>query len=212
MRRRRPRASLVLGALSILLGGVTTMGLQAHLERVEARAGAGPVEPIQVLTRDLPRGAVLGPADLTVRTVPAGAAPPGALRRADGAVGATLAADVAAGEPLTAVRLTRGGPVAALVPDGLRAIPVAAAVPAGLVARGDLVDVLSVVPGRPFAEIVVPGAEVLMVRAATPAEGLADLQTLVLLVSPDGAGRIAAARGSGELAIAVAPPGEVVGR
>ena len=212
MRRRRSRASLVLLALSISLGTVTTMSLRAHLESVEARVGAGPVDRVQVFTRGLPRGTVLGPEDVEVAEIPAGAAPPGALRGADGAVGMTLAADVAAGEPLTALRLTRGGPVAALVPPGLRAIPVAAAVPSSLVAAGDLVDVLSVVPGKPFAETVVPGAEVLAVRAATPGDALAELQTLVLLVSPDGAARIAAARASGEVAVAVAPPGEVVGR
>lgn len=212
MRRRRSRASLVLLLLSILLGTATTVGLRAHLERVEARSGDHPTERVVAPTRHLERGTRVSPGDVEVVEIPAGAAPPGALRRAEMAVGLTLAADVAAGEPLTALRLARAGPVASLVPQGLRAIPVATAVPAGMVAPGDLVDVLSVVSGRPFAEVAVAGAEVLVVRDAAPGEGLGDLQTLVLLVSPDGAARIAAARASGELAIAVTPPRGVAGR
>jgi len=101
-----------------------------------------------------------------------------------------------------------GGPVAALVPDGLRAIAITAAVPSGVLAAGDRVDVLATFASgqQPHTETVVEGAEVLSVVTAAGLEESAGASTLVLLVTPDVAERLAFARAFADLAVAVAPP------
>jgi len=118
-----------------------------------------------------------------------------------------LAADVSAGEALTAPRLAaRGGPVAAMVPAGLRAVPVPVAFPSGVLASGDRVDVLATfAAGQPHTEVVVTEAEVLSILSA---EGTLDGTThLILVVTPGDAERLAYARSFAELSIAVTPSG-----
>ena len=207
MRRVRPRSSRVLLVLSIALAALATVGLRDYLARIEARAGVGgPDGPIVVARTNLERGAELEGSRLEVRSVPARFRPPGALSRLEQADGRVLAADVAAGEALTAARLAQpGGPVAALVPEGFRAIPVPAAVARGTLAPGDLVDVLATYPtGQPYTETVAVGAEVLLVLDG----GGQDLDagsSVVLLVGPEAAERLAHATAFAEISLAIAP-------
>jgi pilus assembly protein CpaB len=129
--------------------------------------------------------------------------PPGALRDVEEALGRTLGADVVAGEVLTAARLAPpGGPIAALVPDGLRAVAVATFLPTGIVSRGDRVDVLATF-AEGGTEVVATGAEVLLVIGGTG--DLGEATTLVLLVTPETARSLAVARAFGDLSVAIAP-------
>jgi Flp pilus assembly protein CpaB len=210
MRRKRSRASKVLFFLALVLAGGATLLLRGHLVRLEARAAAaGPGEPVIVAATDLDRGTVLAAGMLTVRSIPGAYWPPGALTSISEAVGRMLTADVAAGEALTTSRLAGdGGPVAALVPPGLRAVPVPVAVPPGLLAPGDRVDVLATFgAGQPHTEIVVESAEVLSLLESGGGvfEGAA---SVVLLVSQDSAKRLAYARSFADLSLAVASPEE----
>lgn len=93
--------------------------------------------------------------------------------------------------------------MASMVPAGLRAVPVPAAAPGGLLAPGDRVDVLATfAAGQPHTETVVEGAEVLSILG--PQEGTFDgVTNVVLLVSPDAAERLAYARSFAELSISV---------
>jgi len=205
MRRRRPRSATALMAAAVLLALLTGLALRGHLARLEARAGTpGPLVPAVVAAGDLPRGTVLSAGHVRVERRAAGALPPGALRSSKAAIGATLAADVALGEVLTDRRIARAGPVAALIPPGLRAVPVAVAAPPGSVAPGDRVDVLAVAGTRPFAEVVAREAEVLLVLAADAVEGLGSASTLMLLVDPGTAGALARAAATARLSIAIA--------
>lgn len=209
MRRRRPLASRVLILLAMVVAAGATLLLREHLARLEARAAeTGPGQPTLAVTADLARGAVLEASMLEVRGVPEPFRPPGALSHPGEAIGRTLAADVVAGEALTRARLApEGGPVAALVPPGLRAVPVTASLPAGTVAPGDRVDVLATYPaGRAYAETVVQAAEVLLVLDARAPEDLGTATTVVLLVAPDAAERLAYARAFADLSVSVAPP------
>jgi pilus assembly protein CpaB len=207
MRRKRPRSSKVLFFLSLVLAASATVVLRGHLVRLEARASAaGPGEPVVVTRVDLSRGAVLEPDDLETRSIPSGYRPAGALQSVSDAVGRRLAADVVAGEALTTARIADGGgPVASLVPLGLRAVPVPVAAPAGMFAAGDRVDVLATFAGgQPHTETVVEEAEVVSILGGPDAfEGVT---SLVLLVSPEDAERLAYARTFAELAVSVASP------
>jgi Flp pilus assembly protein CpaB len=212
MRRKRPRASRVLVFLSVLLGAFATLVLRGHLARLEARAEAsGPGEPVVVIVGRLERGTVLAPGMVAVDEMPARYAPPGALSSVDQATGHTLAADMAPGETLTSVRLAPpGGPVASLVPDGLRAVPVNVELPPGAVSSGDRVDVLATyATGRPYTEAVVSAAEVLTVLATNSPDVPGSATALLLLVDPEAAERLAHARTFADLSVAVAPPSEV---
>ncbi len=155
---------------------------------------------------DLPRGAVLTEAVLRVERIPRAYVPPGALGQMAEASGRTLAADVVAGEVLTRARLATAGPVASLVPEGLRAMPVTVALPPGAVVAGDRVDVLAVGAGKPFAETVASGAEILLVLEGRAPEDLGATSTVVLLVSPAAAADLARARAVANLTVAIAPP------
>jgi len=135
------------------------------------------------------------------------------------AVGETVGSDVAEGEPVTRTRLgsAEAGPVASLVPSGLLAFPVDAAVPPGAVRAGDRVDLYATFGGpHPHTETVATGLEVLLLLGDEGAEGTTGLTssassgpTLVLLVSPEQAERLAYATAFADLAIAIAGPAEI---
>lgn len=211
MRRKRPRSSKVLFGLSLILAAGATLLLRGHLVRLEARtAAAGPGVPVVVTEIGLARGTVLEATALSVGSMPDAYRPPGALTSIAQAVGRMLAADVVAGEALTATRLAAvGGPVAALVPPGLRAVPVPVAAPPGLLAPGDRVDVLATFgAGQPHTEIVVESAEVLSLLGGG-ADAFEGVTSVVLLVSQETAERLAYARSFAELSVAVTSPAAV---
>ena len=210
MRRTRPLVTRLSFVLALVLGAVTTLALRDHLAQLEARAAApGPGRPVVVASVDLPRGSVLAATELRVVQLPERYVPPGTASDVAQVAGRRIAVDVLAGEPVTFTRLApSGGPIAALVPVGLRAIAITAAVPSQVLAPGDRVDVLATFASgqEPHTETVVEGAEVLSVVAAAGLEESAGASTLVLLVSPDVAERLAFARAFADLAVAVAPP------
>lgn len=211
MRRVRPRSSRMLMALSVVLGVLTTMTLRTYLARVErAAAAAGPGEATVVAATALERGVVLAPGMLAVRSIPHRYRPPGSLSAPADAVGRTLAGAVAAGEAITSSRVApAGGPVAALVPPGLRAVPIVSAIPPGTVAPGDRVDVLATfATGQAHTETVVTGAEILVVLPGTGADEPVGGTTVILLVGPEVAERLAFARTFADLALAVVSPEE----
>jgi pilus assembly protein CpaB len=208
MRRRRPRASRVLLVLSVLLASSATLALRGHLARLEARAGsAGPRLPVVVAASALSRGTVLLPSMVRIAEAPQGSLPGGAARTVEEVSGRTLGADVAAGEPITRLRLAPlGGPVAALVPDGFRAVPVSVSIPAGALVPGDRVDVLATfVSASPHTETVAEETEVLRVLEASDFEGVTS-DTVFVLVTPETAERLAYASVHAELSVSVAPP------
>lgn len=211
MRRKRPRSSKVLFFLSVVLAAGATLLLRGHLVRLEARAAAaGPGVPVVVAEVALARGTALEATAISVRSMPDEYRPPGALTSVAQAVGRMLAADVVAGEALTTTRLAAGGgPVAALIPPGLRAVPVPVAAPPGLLAPGDRVDVLATYgAGQPHTEIVVEAAEVLSLLGGG-ADAFESVTSVVLLVSQEAAERLAYARSFAELSVAVTSPQEI---
>jgi pilus assembly protein CpaB len=209
MRRRASRASRRLTVAAVVLalaGGLAFQRYAKDLERT-ARPG-GPMMDVVVAVADLARGAQLGMDDLSIARMPREYRPSGALTRAEPAVGRVLLAPIASGEVVTESRLgPSGGPVASLIPYGLRAVSITTALPAGSVIAGDHVDVVATfATGRPHTETVVEAVEILAVIEGDRASDVAGT-TLMLLVSADDAERIAYARAFADLSVAIAPPG-----
>jgi pilus assembly protein CpaB len=200
----------VLLALATLSGGVAFVLVQDYVARVEALyPSVGPATSVVVAAEDLARGTRIGEGMVRLESVPSALAPPAALTAADDAAGRVLQAAIAAGEVLTRTRLAdRGvGPVAALVPPGLRAVVVSTNVPPAAVRPGDRVDVLGTYGGgRPYSETVASALEVLRVLDgvghATIAGG-GEGGSLVLLASPDIAERLAFAAAFATVSIAI---------
>jgi pilus assembly protein CpaB len=220
MRRRWSPASKVLVVLALASGLATFALVRGYAARLEAlRPIVGAPEPVVVAARNLTRGTRLSDSMVRVVEIPGTYAPPGALNSVEQASGRTLLSDLARDEPLTQTRLGIGsaGRVASLVPSGFRAFTVSAAIPAGAVRPGDRVDVLATFGGgQPHTETVATGLEVLLVLdsgegAITTAGGLDPSGTsLVLLVSPDQAERLAYATAFGDVAVSIDSLEEVV--
>jgi pilus assembly protein CpaB len=148
-RRKLPRSSFILLAISVSCAVAAGLVMQAYAHRLDrTRPDGGPPVTVVAAATLVRRGAVLTEAVLEMATVPSRFAPPGALSDVARAVGRVAAADIAAGEILTNLRLAgaRSGPTASVVPPGMRAVevPVASAV---AVAPGDLVDVIATFGG-----------------------------------------------------------------
>lgn len=227
---RPSRAYLMCGSA---LGVIGVLLLHGYLVGVARAADpGGPRLAIVIAGANISRGTALRSEDLQVVRMPRAYAPPGAFGSIEQAAGRVALADLSKGEAVTRTRLARvrAGPVASLIPEGLRAFAVPTALPRGVVAPGDLVDVLATYSsGQPHTETVVAGVEVLFVLGGTdgPALGGADgpsigggggsaldaglagtdAGTLIVLVSPDQDERLAYARAFGDLSVAIQPAG-----
>jgi pilus assembly protein CpaB len=216
--RRWPRAARISAGLALLSGLAAFALVQGYVGRVEAsRPALGPPVAIVVAAADLSRGVTLDADALQVRRIPAEFVPPGAISDPTDAQDRVLVSALAAGEPVTATRLAapHTGPVAALVPPGLRAFVVATNVPPQAVRAGDRVDVLGTFGGgRPHTETVATALEVLSVLGSGQTDALSggpsDGPRLVLLVSPDEAERLAYAAAFGDLSVTIAGTDEGV--
>jgi Flp pilus assembly protein CpaB len=219
--RRRWSATSKAFAFLAVVAAVAAYGLvRGYAARLEAlRPVVGTMQPVVVAAAPIERGTVLTDSMLRVAEIPSSYTPPGALRSVSLAVGKTLGSDVAEDEAVTRTRLSaaEAGPVASLVPSGLRAFPVDAAVPPGAVHAGDRVDVYATFGGpHPHTETVATGLEVLLILDQEGSDGATSLTSgassrpsLVLLVSPEQAERLAYAKAFADLAIAIDGPSEI---
>jgi pilus assembly protein CpaB len=142
-RSARRRRGAVLLALAVAAGGLASSRVERRERGLDARVG--PPVAVVVAAADLRQGQRIDRRQaaraLTVRRVPARYAPPDALGAPEEAVGATLAAPVAAGGYVTAGSLAapgdgaRDGTGAAMAP-GQRAVEVAVAGGEGLAGSG----------------------------------------------------------------------------
>jgi Flp pilus assembly protein CpaB len=216
MRRRWSPISRIFAALSVLAGVAAFLLASGYAKSVRAAyPDVGTPVPVVVASRALARGTVLGEDMLSVRSVPSSFAPPGALSSPARAVGRVLTSDVAEGESVTRTRLAAPGvgPVAAVVPSGLRAFAIHVWLPPRSVHARDRVDVLVTFGGpRAHTETVATDVEILaVVPPATPGDGLAGggpsgETALVLLTSPTAAESLAYASAFGTVAVSIVPP------
>jgi len=195
---------------------------------VSGGAGAGssgPTVAVVVAAKPIGRGQSLAADDVSLASWPISLAPVGTFQRTTQPAGRIALTALAPGEAVTETRLARvrAGPVASLVPQGLRALAVPSTLPVGTVVAGDHVDVLATYPGDvPRTETVADDVEVLMVlgpggtAASTTDVGLdaaastmgGGSTTLVLLVPEAEQGRLASARALANLEVTIAPADE----
>jgi Flp pilus assembly protein CpaB len=169
-----------LAALTFLaLAGVTA--LPGH-----DRAVASDPAPVVITARDLPAGTVLRAGDVRLSRWNPGQIPPRAVRSLAQAIGATIAAGMDRGEPITTARIRGPGITTGLTP-GLVAVTVTITGPStlALIRAGDRVDLLAATPAdtnavRP-ARVVATAVRVLAVL--TPHSSTADDQSAGLVVA-----------------------------
>src|SRR5947208_2154656 len=141
--------------------------LHAFVARVAARSlAAGPGIPVVVAAQDIGRGSPVRLDQVRVVRVPQAYAQPGSFQNVSEVTGRVALADLSTGEAVTETRLARvrAGPVASLVPEGLRAFAVPTSLPSGALVAGDRVDVLATFVGsQPHTETVAGGVEVISV-------------------------------------------------
>jgi Flp pilus assembly protein CpaB len=217
-RRKIPTSSLVFLSLSVVAGLSALLVMQGYAHRIEAaRPDVGRPVKVVVAVAGITRGSIVTPDMVRDDQIPSMFVPPGAVPAVDDVVGRVVSADLAAGDVLTRTRLagTQAGPVAALVPSGLRAFLIPSSLPPDAVRAGDRVDVLAAFEGgRPHVETVADGVEVSQVMAPSAGGGVGGVAgvdattgpSLVLLVDPDTAASLAYAVTFAKLAVAIEPP------
>jgi Flp pilus assembly protein CpaB len=199
-------------AVLALASGVAAFAVvRGYASRLEAlRPFVGRPMPVVIAAADLTRGTSIGGSMVRIASLPSLLAPPGSFADGTELEGRVLLTDVAEGEAITRTRLAArsAGPVAALVEPGLRAAAVDSGLPPGAVRPGDRVDVLATYGGeRPHTETVASGLEVLRVMSPSPSVavgGGAEVPSLILLVSPLDAERLAYAKAFADLTVSIA--------
>jgi Flp pilus assembly protein CpaB len=163
-----------------------------------ARRRWGHDRAVAVATVDLPAGRTIGPADVRIERWPLAVGPPDALEAV--APGTIVSSAIGAGEPLVPRRLGRpeGGPVAAVLAAGRRAVTVPTPEAPPPVEPGDRVDLVAA--GLALdAAVVARDAEVVQTSE----------QAVVVAVAAAEVEAVAGALVNGTVVIAVSgdPPG-----
>jgi Flp pilus assembly protein CpaB len=210
----------VLGVVFAVAAFSLVRGYSARVQSLQAEVGDP--TPVAVAAQAIARGEVLGAVMFRIRLFPAAFAPPGAVRDPGSVAGRVLLAPLAAGQPLTVEALAPqdAGPVAGLVPSGLRAVPLVTSLVAAAIRPGDRVDVLATFPGpHAHTETVASGLEVLRVLQpgdsstgsafGTGAASVAGT-VLMLLVTADQTEQLAYARAFADVFVVLDGAQEVV--
>lgn len=207
-RKWSPRSKLFAGLAAVL--ALAAFGLvRSYAQRLSAMDPGSPTE-VLVAAQDLARGTTLERGMMGVSDIPAAFVPPGAVAGSTDVSGKTLLAPIVVGEVITSSRLGDGaGPVAALVPAGLRAVMMPTDLLPSVVTPGDRVDVLATYAGgQPYTETVATSIEIIA-TLDPKGGGLGDGPhgpVLVLLTDPSSAEEIAHAVAAARVDVAVVGP------
>ena len=140
MHRLWSRSSRLYLAASLILALSSGLMLRGYIGRVaSAERAAGPRVAVVLAAERIPRGEIVELGQLAISRLPKAFVPPGSFSSIDQVAGRVSLTDISPREPVTQTRLAgaRAGPVASLVPPGLRAFAVPSSLPAGAVAVGD---------------------------------------------------------------------------
>ena len=213
-RRRLPRGAIVSAALALGCAAIAVGLVGSWAQRVRAtRPDLGSPVAVVVAATDLVRGTTVSSPMVVTRSLPSEVVPPGSLTDVGQADGRVLSGDIDQGEVVTATRLAGNGigPVAALVPPGLRGFVVSSGVPAEVLRPGDVVDVLATFGangGRPYTETVATGLTILRVLPDTTAipgaEAARGGASIVVLADPETVEQLARASALGVISVSVA--------
>ncbi len=217
MRHRGGVVALVLAILFGLLGGATTL---IYLRQAGATHGpAIATTPVVVTTSDITFGTVLSPDHVKVVNYPKDSVPLGAYSSPDSLVGQTTKVFLNAREPVLATKLSSiGGGLSVRIPVNMRATSMNVNVVSGVsgfVLPGDRVDVLVVIDRTmqqkdAVTRTILQNIEVLAAGQKTEQKGddPIKVQSVTLLVDPEGAERLALALHEGKLHLVLRNPAD----
>ena len=192
--RRLARSPLAYWVAVVALAAFTASTVAGQVDRAEVQAARyGRLRPIVVATHTVEMGAVVRPADVAIRSIPAAFLPEGALAGTGAVVGRTVAVPLFQGAAVLAAHLAPDGleGVAALLPAGTRAVAVPAGPASVALRRGDRVDVLATFDPPPAGEEpTFPVAEAAPVLDVGP-------EAVTVAVGPEDAKRVAYAVAAG---------------
>jgi len=207
-------------ALAAILGIAAAIVGYYALSGLAARAGTerpGETRPVVVTTSDLTFGVKLDPAMLRIVDYPKDAVPAGAFSSIDSVAGQTIKVFMSAREPVTALKLSsRGGGLSMLVRPTMRAASIEVdqvSGVSGFVLPGDRVDVLTTVEQRgvqndAITKTLLQNVEVLASGQKTDQKDNKPLsvQSVTLLVDPEGAEKLAHAHYEGKIHLVLRNP------
>ncbi len=217
MRHRGGVVALVLAILFGLLGGATTL---IYLRQAGAtNASSFPTLPVVVATSDLTFGTVIKPEHVKVVNYPKESVPVGAYTDPDSLVGQTTKVFLNSREPILATKLSSvGGGLSVRIPLNMRATSMNVNVVSGVsgfVLPGDRVDVLVVIDRTnqqkdAVTRTILQNIEVLAAGQKTEQKGddPIKVQSVTLLVDPEGAERLALALHEGKLHLVLRNPAD----
>ncbi|MDQ4090432.1 MAG: Flp pilus assembly protein CpaB, partial [Actinomycetota bacterium] len=144
--RRLARTPFAYWVAVVALAAFTASTVAGQVNRAGAHAAQyGRLRPVVTAARTVEVGAVVRASDLAVRAMPAAFLPQGALSATDEVVGRTAVVPLFQGSAVVVGQLAPDGleGVAALLPEGGRAVAVPTGPASVALRRGDRVDVLA---------------------------------------------------------------------
>ncbi|MFI5371384.1 MAG: Flp pilus assembly protein CpaB [Candidatus Eisenbacteria bacterium] len=207
--------ALILGAAAAVAGyyGLTSMASKA------AASNDKNYKNVVVTATDLTFGVKLDRTQLRIARYPKDAVPEGAYASMDSVVGQTTKVFMSAREPVTAIKLSsRGGGLSMLVRTSMRAASLEVnqvSGVSGFVLPGDRVDVICTVEPRTnlddaITRTILQNIEVLAAGQKTEQQDNKPItvQSVTLLVDPNGAEALALAEHEGKIHLVLRNPGD----
>ena len=153
--RRLARSPLAYWVAVVALAAFTASTIAGQVNRAGAHAAQyGRLRPVVTAARAVEVGTVVRSSDVVVRAMPAAFLPEGVVTTTDAVVGRTVIVPLFRGSPVVAGQLAPDGlaGLAALLPDGGRAVAVPTGPASVALRRGDRVDVLATFDPPPAGE------------------------------------------------------------
>lgn len=212
------KRGLVFIVVAVVMASMAGAGVYLYLKEMpSAEARAPETTPVVVASRDLTFGTTLKEEHLKLVEFPRSSVPQGSFTSVDSVLSQTTKVFVVAGEPMLASKLSAiGGGLSVRVPPDMRAMSVKVnevTGVSGFVLPGDRVDILVTVGYAGGANIAVTKTilqdlEVLASGAKTETKNNQNVtvQTVTVLVDPDGAEKLALAVDQGSVHLALRNP------
>ena len=212
------KRGLIFIVLALVMASMAAAGVYLYLKTVPgAEAGAPETTPVVVASTDLTFGTTLKPENIKVVDFPKGAVPAGSYSNADSVLSQTTKVFVVAGEPVLASKLSAiGGGLSVRVPADQRAMSLKVnevTGVSGFVLPGDRVDILVTIDNaagsmNAVTNTILQDLEVLAagVKTETKNNQNVTVQTVTVLVNPDGAEKLALAVDQGSVHLSLRNP------
>ena len=198
--RRLARSPFAYWVAVVALAAFTAFTVAGQVGKAEAQAARyGRLRPVVTAARSVEVGAVRAPSDVVVRSMPAAFLPEGSLAQTSAVVGRTLVVPLFRGAAVVAAHVAPEGleGLAALLPDGARAVAVPTGGDSLPLRRGDRVDVLVTFDPPPAGEEpTFPVAEAALVLDVGP-------EAVAVAVASEEAVRVAYAVAAGVVTLAL---------